>query len=175
MNLKVVQRQSRLVLVFVLVLFFLLSQLVTKLNVLVREMTHQHPEVFRRWGKFLSHFSFYSLRISFHCSQCCRLLMLAACFSLYCPIISSILWMANRQTLTKCVALALCHNLQCVHVGSWCVFFSFFLLACLCHWVCPWVFRGFQPCQIGQLVCTVQIRCTAGINGEVPNSMLLIS
>lgn len=140
----------------------------------MREMTHQQPEVLRRWGKFLFHFSFYSLRISFHCSRCCRLLMLAACFSLHCPIISSLLLMANRQTLTKCVVLALCHNLQCVHVGSWWVFF-FFLWACLCPWVCPWVFRGFEPCQIGQLVCTVQIRCTAGIDGEVPNCMLLIS
>lgn len=92
-NLKLVQQQNRLVLVFVL--FFLLSQLVAKLNVLVREMTHQQPEVLRRWGKFLFHFSFYSLRISFHCNQCCRLLMLAACFSLHCLIISSVLLMAN--------------------------------------------------------------------------------
>lgn len=36
-----VQQQSRLV------LFFFLSQLVAKLNVLVREMTHQQPEVLR--------------------------------------------------------------------------------------------------------------------------------
>lgn len=51
--------------------------------------------------------------------------MLAACFSLHCRIISSVLLMANRQTLQKCVVLALCHNLQCIHVGSWC--FLFFL------------------------------------------------
>lgn len=52
--------------------------------------------------------------------------MLAACFSLHCPIISSVLLMANRQTLQKCVVLALCHNLQCIHVGSWWGIFLFF-------------------------------------------------
>lgn len=99
--------------------------------------------------------------------------MPAACwyFCLYCRIISSVLLMANRQTLQKCLVLAVCHNLHCIHVGScWCLFWI-----CLCPWACHWLFRGFEPWLIGQLVCTVQIRCTAGIDGRVPDCMLFIS
>ncbi len=99
--------------------------------------------------------------------------MLAACwcFCRHCPIISFLLLMANRQPLQKCLVLALCHNLHCIHVGScWCLFW-----VCLCPWVCHWLFRGFEPWLIGQLVCTVQIRCTAGIDGRVPDCMLFIS
>lgn len=54
------QQQSRLVLFFPCSLF-LLSQLVAKLNVLVREMTHQQPEVLRRDR---ANFSFTSLSIA---------------------------------------------------------------------------------------------------------------
>lgn len=52
-----VQQQSRLVLFF----FFSLSQLVAKLNVLVRTMTHQQPEVLRGDR---ANFSFTSLSIA---------------------------------------------------------------------------------------------------------------
>lgn len=79
--------------------------------------------------------------------------------------------MADMQPLQKCLVLALCHNLHCIHVGScWCLFW-----VCLCPWVCHWLFRGFEPWLIGRLVCTVQIRCTAGIDGRVPDCMLFIS
>lgn len=51
--------------IFSFFLFFPLSQLVAKLNVLVSEMTHQQPEVLRGDR---ANFSFYSKRIGFHCS-----------------------------------------------------------------------------------------------------------
>lgn len=54
-----VQQQSRLVLFFPVL--FSLSQLVAKLNVLVREMTHQQPEVLRGDR---ANFSFTSLSIA---------------------------------------------------------------------------------------------------------------
>lgn len=101
--------------------------------------------------------------------------MLAACWCFYrhCPLFFffSVLLMADMQPLQKCLVLALCHNLHCIHVGScWCLFW-----VCLCPWVCHWLFRGFEPWLIGRLVCTVQIRCTAGIDGRVPDCMLFIS
>lgn len=99
--------------------------------------------------------------------------MLSACwcFCRHCPFISSVLLMANRQPLQKCLVLALCYNLHCIHVGScWCLFG-----VCLCPRVCHGLFRGFEPWLIGRLVCTVQIRCTAGIDGRVPDCMLFSS
>lgn len=79
--------------------------------------------------------------------------------------------MANRQPLQKCLVWALCYNLLCIHVGScWCLF-----CVCPCPWVCHWLFGGFEPWLIGQLVCTVQIRCTAGIDGRFPDCVLFIS
>lgn len=56
-----VQKQSRLVLFFVFFVFFFLSQLVAKPNVLVRGMTHHQPEVLR--GDRVN-FSFTSLSIA---------------------------------------------------------------------------------------------------------------
>lgn len=137
-------------------------------------MTHQQPEVLRGDR---ANFSFTSLSIA-------NILVFTAAnvAGLWCrlpvgasegivPLISSVLLMADRQPLLKCLVLALCHNLHCIHVGScWCLFW-----VCLCPWVCHWLFRGFEPWLIGQLVCTVQIRCTAGIDGWVPDCMLFIS
>lgn len=84
-----VQQQSRLVLFF----FFFLSQLVAKLNVLVREMTHQQPEVLRGDG---ANFSFTSLSIAsvlvFTAAHLSRLVILAWRFSGYCCILVFLLY-----------------------------------------------------------------------------------
>ena len=99
--------------------------------------------------------------------------MLASSFFRHCPIIGSVFFflMANRQAFQKRLVLVLCHNLHRIHVRSyWCLFW-----VCQCSWVCHWLFRGFEPWLIGKLVSTVQIRCTVGIDGGVPDCMLFIS
>lgn len=125
----------------------------------------------RCWEEIGQNFSFTSLSIAnvlvFTAAN------VAGCLLVFSagPVISSVLLMANRQRLQKRLVLALCHNLHCIHVGSCCCLFS----VCPCPWVCHWLFRGFEPWLIGRLVCTVQIRCTAGIDGRVPDCMLFIS
>lgn len=132
-------------------------------------MSHQQPEVLRGDR---ANFSFTSLSIA-------NVLVFTAAnvagLRCWLPVGVScrhcLLLMANRQPLQKCLVLALCHNLHCIHVGScWCLFW-----VCPCPWVCHWLFRGFEPWLIGQLVCSIQIRCTAGIDGRVPDCMLFIS
>ena len=143
----VLQQQSRLVLFFVFFFFFFfLSQLVAKLNVLVRAMTHQQPEVLSRDR---ANFSFTSLSIA-------NVLVNTAAnvAGLWCwlgvslgmvPLLVLLSLMANRQPWQKCLALEPCHNLHCIHVRSyWCLFW-----VCLCPWVCHWLFRGFEPWLIG--------------------------
>lgn len=128
--------QSRLLLFS---LFFLLSQLVAKLNVLVREMTHQQPEVLRGDR---ANFSFASLSIAcvlvFTASNVACLWCWLGC---HCPIIGSVFVMAKRQASQQCLVLALCHNLHCIHVRS-CLCL---LWVCLCPWVFCWLFRGIEP------------------------------